>query len=204
VCGLCYDPDRRTAGLLIEAWALPEHGPVDPDLRRVVVMSAVSSLEVWLRPDERGGLGAVLELQSLEELECFFQSLGAADAMHGWSFVDAHEPWGPVSGPPSLALTASERPALHTLCWFADCRRSSSAETETFLLAGLIGFAELDVRRADGTVIGAERFAEDGARWWRAFDAHDARTGVDAQRQLNASATHWRTQGDAGGVIIPA
>jgi hypothetical protein len=202
ICGVSYDSDRAAARLLIETIALPEHGPVDPDPRRILVMSRISSLEVWLRPDRAATLGAALKLDSLHELERLFQSLRWAHAMYGWSFVDVTEPWDPISGPPSLRITASERPRTHTLRWFTECGRGQGPEAESFLLAGLIGFDELDVRRADDTPIGAEHFADEGARWWRAFSAHDERTGVDAQRQHSASAPHWRSGGDVGGVIV--
>lgn len=203
VCGLSYDSDRAAASLFIESMALPAQGSADPDPRRVLVMSPISSLEVWLRPDRAGAeLGAVLELDSLEELERFFQSLRWAHAMYGWSFVDPTEPWAPISEPPSLRVIASKQPAPHTLRWFTECGRGEDPESESFLLAGLIGFTDLDVRRADDTPIGAERFAEDGARWWRAFNAHDERTGVAAQRHLSASAPHWRSDGEVGGTIV--
>lgn len=203
VCGLRYDSDRRAASLLIENMALPEHGRMDSDPRRVLIMSPVSSLDVWLRANRSGDLGAPIELDSLDELERFFQSLGWAGAMYGWSFVDVSQPWDAIGGVPSLRITASEQSAPHILRWFTECGRWQGSERESFLLAGLIQFTELDVRQADGTSIGAEGFAADGARWWRAFNAHDERTGVDAQRKLNASAPHWRTGGDAGSMIVP-
>jgi hypothetical protein len=82
VCGLDYDPERRVARLLTETMALPEHGPMDPDPRRSLVMSPVVSLDVWLRPGGMGELGAAIELESVDALECFFQSLDRGRPAH--------------------------------------------------------------------------------------------------------------------------
>jgi hypothetical protein len=190
-CGLSYDSEHREARLLIESNSLPENGSMDSDPRRVLIMSAISTLEVWLWPDrdQEEKLGMAVSLQSLDELERSFQSLGWTDFMYGWCFIDAVEPKSRIPGPPSLRIEASRESAPHNLRWLRNCGHVQ------FLLAGLIEFAELDVRRADDTPVGAQRFAGDGARWWRAFYAHDERINVDAQRQHSKSAPHWRGEG---------
>ena len=202
VCGLRYAPEAREARLFIENWGMPEDGPVDPDPRRVLIMSPVSSLAVWLRPGHTRQPGDAITLDSFDALERFFQSLAWAHPMYGWSFVDDAEPWDPITGQPSLGVTIAGRPRAHTLRWFTECGRWQGSDGEPFLLAGVIEFSELDVRRADNSPIGAVRFAEDGARWWKAFRAHDERTGVDAQQQINAFTPHWRSQGQAGGILV--
>ena len=63
VCGLSFDPEAAEARLFLEVLALPETGPIDRDLRRVLILSGVFSSEVILRADRDDALGPVLPLE---------------------------------------------------------------------------------------------------------------------------------------------
>jgi hypothetical protein len=202
ICGLAYDADRSVAKLLIEYAALPEIGPIDTDPRRALVMTGVSQVEVWVRPDARDELGPAIPLESFGDLEELFRSLSYAHSMYGWSFVDDAEPWDAIATQPSLRVVNTARSAAHTLRWFTECGRGEGRRAEALLIAGVIGFADLDVQRADGAHVSAWRFAEDGARWWSAFFARDPRTSAEAQQRHAASAKHWRVNGPAGGIVV--
>jgi hypothetical protein len=200
VCGLCFDADAAEARLLLEVLALPEVGPIDRDPRRLLVLSGVSSIEVVLRADRAGALGPVLPLDSLDALDRFFASLGQADAMYGWEFIDrenAGEDWN-VSA--SLTAASSEPQAAgHTLHWFTECGRPGPAgDWERFVLRGVIRFGSLRIEWAEGRPVPLEEFVAGGRRWWVAFQRRDARVSVDAQRQAQAGAASWRSRADQG------
>ena len=204
VCGLRFDAGAAEARLLLEVLALPEAGPIDRDPRRVLVLAGVSSIEVVLRADRDGALGPVLPLESLDALERFFASLGQADAMYGWSFIDrdsAGEVWNVAA---SLAAASSEPQAAgHTLHWFIECGRPGPGEDwERFLVQGVIRFGSLRIERADGRPVPLEEFLADARRWWDAFERRDARLSADAQRQAQAGAASWRSW-DGSSVMVP-
>jgi hypothetical protein len=197
VCGLSFDADAAEARLLVEVVALPETGPIDRDPRRVLVLSGVSSIEVILRADRDGGLGPVLPVESFDALERFFVSLGQADAMYGWEFIDRRSLGEDWNAPASLTVTGSgPQAAGHTLHWFAECGRPGpELGWERFLLQGVIRFGGLRIERADARPVSLEEFATDGRRWWVAFRSGDSRLSSDAQGQAQAGAAHWRSWG---------
>jgi hypothetical protein len=204
VCGLQFDQARAEARLFVEVLALPEVGPIDPDPRRVVVFSDVSVVEVVLRRDDVSDLGPVLPLASLDAVESFFASLGQADAMYGWSFVDVEDPGENWNVSPSLVLQGSTGDTpVHTMRWFTECGRPVSGDVwERYFLQGVIRFNDLRVERADGRPVSIEEFTADGRRWWDAFERHDARLSSEAQKQASASAAAWRRWGGTF-VMVP-
>lgn len=196
VCGLSFDADAAEARLLVEVLALPEAGPIDRDPRRVLALSGVASIEVILRADRDDGLGPVLPLESLDALEEFFTSLGQADAMYGWKFIDRGDAGEVWDVPASLSAMSSEPQAGHTLHWFTECGRPGpEKDWERFFLQGVIRFGNLRVERAEARPVSLEEFAADGRRWWDAFERRDFRLSGDAQLQAQAGAASWRSWG---------
>jgi hypothetical protein len=197
VCGLSFDTDAAEARLLVEVLALPETGPLEWDPRRVLVMSGVASIEVILRADLDDRLGPVLPMESLGALEKFFTSLGQADAMYGWKFIDRRDVGEDWDVPASLSAMSSEpQAASHTLHWFTECGRPGPKQDwERFYLQGVIRFGNLRVERADARLVSLEEFVADGRRWWDAFEGRDSRLSGKAQRQAQAGAASWRSWG---------
>jgi hypothetical protein len=197
VCGLSFDADAAEARLLVEVLALPEVGPIDRDPRRVLVLSAVASIDVMLRSEGDNVLGPVLPLESLDALEAFFASLGQADAMYGWKFIDRGDVGEDWEGPASLALASSQPQAAgHTLHWFTECGRPGpTKDWERFYLQGVIRFGNMRVERADARPVPLEEFVAGGRRWWEAFERRDSRLSGDAQLQAQAGAASWRSWG---------
>jgi hypothetical protein len=197
VCGLRYDADAGEARLLIEVDALPEAGPIDPDPRRVVVMSPVESIEVTLRTHRVDGYGPVMPLDSFDDLERFFAGLKWANAMYGWEFVDVADPGPAWQVEPSLQARRGGGVAAHSLRWFTECGKTSGdGEPRSYVLQGVVWFADLRVERADARPVSLEEFAADARRWWDAFQGRDARVSVAAQRQAHAGAASWRSWPD--------
>jgi hypothetical protein len=199
VCGLSFDAEAAEARLFLEVLALPETGPIDRDLRRVLILSGVMSSEVILRADRDDALGPVLPLDSLDTLERFFSSLGQAEAMYGWQFIDREsvgEEWN-VSA--SLTVTSSGRQAAgHTLHWFTACgRRGPEEGWERYFLQGVIRFGDLRIERADARPVPLDEFVADGGRWWAALRSRDSRLSGDAQQLAQASTASWRSWGGA-------
>jgi hypothetical protein len=204
VCGLSFDAHSAQAGLYIEVLALPELGSIDRDPRRVLILSEVSAIEVTLRADHGGALGPPLPLESLDALERFFTTLGQADAMYGWSFIDRQDAGEVWNGPRSLRTTSSAPQAAgHTLHWFTECGRPVSEEDwERFLLQGVVRFGSLRVEAADARPMPLDEFVSDARRWWDAFKRRDSRLSSDAQLQAQAGAASWRSWGGSS-VMVP-
>jgi hypothetical protein len=197
VCGLRYDADVGEARLLIEVDALPEAGPIDPDPRRVVVMSSVESIEVTVRRDRVDGYGPVLPLASFDGLERFFAGLSWAHPMYGWEFADVADLGPAWQVEPSLRVGPGRGLASHSLRWFTECGSVDRAgEPRSYVLQGVVWFAELRIERADARPVSLEEFAADARRWWDAFARRDARVSVAAQRQAHAGAASWRSWPD--------
>ncbi len=204
VCGLQFDAEAAEARLRLEVLALPETGPTDPDPRRVVVLSGVPAIEVTLRTEGSGGLGPVLPVGSLDELETFFARLSWAHEMYGWAFVDIEDPGDIWAAVPSLVERGRPHAAAHTLRWFTECGQMLSEDQgASYLLQGMIRFDDLRVERADGSPVPVEEeFLADASRWWKAFEARDSRLSADAQRRAGAVALSWRTW-KGSSVVVP-
>jgi hypothetical protein len=189
--------------VLLEVLALPEIGPIDPDPRRVMVLSEVSSMEVTLRREMRSEPGPVLPLESLDALETFFASLGNADAMYGWSFIDVADVSDNWKASPSLVEQTTRQQASHTLHWFTECGRPGAEDTwERYGLQGVIHFESLRVERADSRPVPLEEFEADARRWWKAFNGHDARLSSEAQQRAQVGVASWRAWGGTS-VLVP-
>lgn len=195
VCGLAFDAAAAEARLRLDVLALPEIGPVDPDPRRTVVFSSVSSIEVTLRADRIDSLGPVLPIQTLNALDAFFAGMKLADAMYGWSFVDVQDVDDVWNVTPSLlSRSTRQHTAGHTVRWFTECGRPGPGEDwERYLVQGIIRFDDLRVERADATPVPLTEFVAAARRWWDAFSHHDTRLSAAAQPQANAQALSWRT-----------
>lgn len=204
VCGLRFDPVEGVARLLVEVQALPDQGPIDPDPRRALVMSDVASIAIWLRVDRSEGLGPPMGLGALEDVEAFFASLQWADAMYGQQFLDNLDAWEPTAGQASLEIIVDSSRARHSLRRFTECGRREDGAPKRYLLAGIVLFGALHMRRGDGTAMTLAQFADDGTRWWDAFYARDDRASVEAQRRFAASALHWRGSRDGIGGALSA
>jgi hypothetical protein len=197
VCGLRYDADLDEARLLIEVEALPEVGPIDRDPSRAVVMSSVESIEVTVRSDRVGGYGPVVPVGSLDDLEQFFAGLSYAHPMYGWEFVDVAVPGPAWQVEPSLRVRPGRGVAAHSLRWFTECGSAGrTGEQRSYVLQGVVRFAQLRIERADARPEPLEEFVADARRWWDAFQRRDARVSVDAQRQAQAGAASWRSWAD--------
>jgi hypothetical protein len=199
VCGLSFDAAAAEARLLLEVVALPETGPIDRDLRRVLILSGVVSIEVILRADRDDALGPVLPLESLGALEGFFSSLGRAEAMYGWQFIDRESVGEEWNARASLtAASSGPQAAGHTLHWFTECGRPGLEEDwERYLLQGVIRFGDLRIERADARPVPLEEFVADGGRWWAAQRSGDPRVSSDARQLAQAGAASWRSWGGA-------
>ena len=199
VCGLSFDAEAAEARLFLEVLALPETGPIDRDLRRVLILSGALSSEVILRAARDDALGPVLPLESLDALGRFFSSLGQANAMYGWEFIDRESVGEEWNAPASLTTTSSgPQPAGHTVHWFTECGRPGSEEDwERYLLQGVIRFGDLRIERADARPVSLEEFVADGRRWWVALRSGDSRMSSDAQQLAQACAASWRSWGGA-------
>jgi hypothetical protein len=197
VCGLSFDAEAAEARLYLQVLALPETGPIDQDLRRVLILSEVLSIEVVLRAARNDALGPVLPLESLAALERFFSSLGQATAMYGWEFIDRESVGEEWNARASLTITSGRlQGAGHTLHWFTECGRPGSEEDwERYLLQGVIRFEDLRIERADERPVPVEEFVADGRRWWAALRSGDSRLSSDAQQLAQAGAASWRSWG---------
>jgi hypothetical protein len=205
VCGLRYDAERGEARLLVEVEALPEVGSVDRDTRRAIVLSSVESIEATLRRDRGGGYGPVLPLGSLDDLEQFFAGLSWAHPMYGWEFVDVCDPDPARQVEPSLRVRPGGGVAAHSLRWFTECSSAGgTGERDSYVLQGVVWFAELRIERADGSSLPLEVFLADGARWWRAFRERDSRLSVQGQREAASASLRWRHWPTPSSVIVPA
>jgi hypothetical protein len=205
VCGLRYDVQRGEARLLVEVEALPAVGSIDRDPRRAIVLSSVESIEVTLRNDRIGGYGPVLPLGSLDDLEQFFAGLSWAHPMYGWEFIDVSDPGPAWQVEPSLLVRTGGGVAAHSLRWFTECGSAGgTGEPRSYVLQGVVWFAELRIERADGSGLPLERFLADGARWWKAFREGDSRLSVQGQREAASASLRWRPWSAAGSVIVPA
>ncbi len=185
VAGLRIDADGAV-WLLLHVLALPAAGPPDPDTRRALVFAPVSRVRVLLRRDEPGEVdyGPAVPLADLAAVGEFFASLTRSGDLYGWEFVDAPDlvaDWPPEV---SLDLPLGEpAPGTHSLYWFNECASAAG----TFCVEGVVDFADVTARRADGTPMPMADLIADGRRWWDAFRSGDPRVSAAAQRALPPS-----------------
>jgi hypothetical protein len=206
VCGMLLEPTLAVVRLLIEVAALPEVGAIDPDGRRALALSGVSSVELLLSQDGPGPERPI-PLDSMSAVERFFSSLWFSHSMYGWSFIDMQDRIKPWPSDVSLRIELASEHAQHSLEWFAECGLEDVHPLYgpgPFVLRGLIRFQQLAIERADGTLMTNRTFADDGLRWWRAFKTHDPRVNVDAQREHGAHAKYWRPPARRGPLVMPS
>jgi hypothetical protein len=210
VFGIVRDVDETVCRVLLEVVALPEIGPIDPDPRRVLVLSGVTCVEVLLRRDPAPaveGLGPAIPLSSLGDLDRFFASLAWTYAMYSWEFIDDTEnPKDRWPAEPSLRLVVEGGSGAHSFYWFTECGvEQNPGEFVSYLLEGIIWFDHASVERGDGSALPLEEFIADAYRWWRAFREGDARLSVDAQRAATERAPSWRPdRGPRSTTFVPA
>ena len=95
--------------------------------------------------------------------------------------------------------------AAHSLRWFTECGSAGgTGEPHSYVLQGIVWFGELRIERADGSRLPVERFAADGARWWKAFGEGDSRLSAQGQREAASAALRWRDWAASGSMIVPA
>ncbi|MBE1495330.1 hypothetical protein H4696_002430 [Amycolatopsis lexingtonensis] len=193
VAGLRLRPDGRVV-ILLHVLTLPEHGPADPDPRRALVLSGVSTVRVLLRrerPAESPRYGPAIPLRDFDAVEEFFASIAVPGSMYGWKFLDdpdLTDDWPSVI---SLAHTREPAGAAHSLYWFNECGLPGLDGFLPHCIEGVVDFTELAVERFDGSPIPVEEFTAAGRRWWRALFHGDRRTSVEAQRAQDPPPS-WR------------
>lgn len=195
VFGIEYVPEGHEARLLVDVQSLLDGGRGDPDPRRVVVMSGVSSVEVWLRRGSSGSEGTV-RMDSLEAVAAFFESLSWSGPMYGWAFVDIQDPREEWPDDPSLKLVASPTRAAHTLRWFNECGRDEDGTPVPYLLEGIVFYESIRIDRADGSHLTIDEFAADAKRSWDLLENRAEREAVQLQRQTAATPLSWATTRD--------
>ena len=190
VLGLRLGESGAWCDLLVHVVALPEHGPLGSDRRRILRLLEPGHVTVLLRTDqaETSGYGDAIPLASLEEVEAFFASLTRSDTMYGWSFLDHPAPPSDWPAEPSLTVKLRGDDAPHSLYWFNECGRDDAA----YCIEGVVTFDDIEVLRADGTPEPLDEFVADGARYWQALNANDERLDVDAQTAAMTGTPTWR------------
>jgi hypothetical protein len=184
VAGLRLRPDG-TVVVLLHVLALPEHGPVDPDTRRALILSGVSTARVLLRrerPADSLRYGPAIPLRDFDAVEEFFASIAVSGSMYGWKFLDGPdltEDWPTVI---SLEHTREPAAAAHSLHWFNECGLPALDGYLSHCIEGVVDFTDLAVERFDGSPIPVEEFIAAGTHWWRALFRADPRLSVKAQR----------------------
>jgi hypothetical protein len=179
--------------LLLHVLSAPECGPVDPDTRRMLVLSEPSRVRVLLRRD-RIGLGAdepAVPLADLESVDEFLASLSWSGSMYGWRFLDEPELIDDWPALLSLDLGLASGPASHSLYWFNECGREEDGDQVAYCIEGVVEFERLRVLRADGTPVALEDFVADGERWWSGLHTGDPRVAFEAQT-TQAKSPSWR------------
>jgi hypothetical protein len=180
--------------VLVHVLALPEAGPLDPDARRILRLFLPAQVKVLLREDrvEPAGYGPVIPLPGLDAVEDFFASLSWSGSMYGWRFLDVASLADDWPAEPSLALSLRPEAGSHSLYWFNECGAREGGTTAAYCIEGTVTFADLEVRRADGTLEPLEEFIADGDRYWRALHSRDPRLSTDAQRAAQDGTPSWR------------
>ncbi|MFD5827003.1 hypothetical protein [Lentzea sp. NPDC060358] len=193
VAGLRLRPDGSVV-ILLHVLALPEHGPVDPDTRRALILSGTSTVRVLLRREraaESPRYGPAIPLGDFDAVEKFFASITVSGAMYGWEFLD--NPGLTNDWPSMISLEHNQEltAAAHSLYWFNECGLPAPHGYLSHCIEGVVDFMELAVERFDGTPVPVEEFIAAGTRWWSAFSSGDPRVSVEAQRAQDPPLS-WR------------
>ncbi|HET6152634.1 MAG TPA: hypothetical protein VFE15_06740 [Marmoricola sp.] len=155
VCGLLYDDETATARVFIENMWLPDGGPVDPDGRRVLVFTGVTTLEVRLWSEEDPP--EQLPLSSLDEVDMLLAEAQLVCGMYGWAFVDISDPGPRCRAAADLQLGPGPHRSGHSFDWFAEISLRTDDGFRAVLLDGTIYYDELSLARADGSPIPSTR-----------------------------------------------
>ena len=184
--------DDASVALLLDISALPAIGPIDQDPRRKLVFHGVSELRILLRSVTVDGNGPAIPLRDLDAVEDFFESLAIGGSMYGWRYFDDPELTQDWPTTPSLVVPMSATSPPHTFYWFNECSRVVNGDLRSYCIEGTVVFTDLTMQRADGTDQAVDDFADEGVRWWQAFNDHDARVSVEAQQAWAAARSSWR------------
>lgn len=195
VAGLRLAEDRSRVDLLLHVLALPPIGPIDPDSRRIIVLSRPSLIEVVLQQGAGQDYGPAIPLSDMDAVNAFLLSLTWSDEMYGWPFLDgsaeARTKW---PSPISLEMAIPDGSDDHSLYWFAECGwNRSDDDCASFFLQGMITFGEIEVQRANGDSESFDEFIADADRWWAALKAQDERISVEAQHAAQEGTPKWRS-----------
>jgi hypothetical protein len=194
VLGIRLEESGDWCELLLHVLALPEVGPLDPNARRIVRLTAPGQVQVMLRRDLFGdGYGPVIPLADMDAVEEFFASLSWAGSMYGWKFLDDSSLTSDWPEHPSLTVNVRPGTAARSLFWFNECGRDEGAMKVAYLIEGTITFDNLEVMRADSSPVPLPEFTSNGRRYWEALHGHDERLSVEAQRAARAGTPSWRS-----------
>lgn len=189
VLGLRLGDGGAWCDLLLHVLALPEHGPLDPDARRILRLTRPGQVRVLLRTSPTGdaGYGPAIPLAGLDATEDFFASLSWAGSMYGGRFLDDPALTGDWPEVPSLVVDLRPDAGAHSLFWFSECGTSVA-----YCIEGTVTFEDLEVLRADGTAQPLDEFTGDSRRYWRALHDRDPRLSAEAQRAAQRGTPSWR------------
>ena len=125
--------------------------------------------------------------------------------MYGWEFVDVADPGPAWQVEPSLRVRPGRGVAEHSLRWFTECASAgSTGEPVSYVLQGVVWFAELRIERADATGLPLGRFLADGARWWKGLREGDSRLSAQGQREAASGSLRWRHWQASDSTIVRA
>ncbi|GAA4117707.1 hypothetical protein GCM10022415_15890 [Knoellia locipacati] len=177
---------------LMHVSALPEAGPIDPDARRLLMLRGVAEAQFLLRRVTVEGNGPAIPIGSLSALDEFFETLAFGGSLYGWRYFDDPELTADWPDEPSLIARFSEHDAPHSFYWFNECARLEEGEVRSYCIEGTATFEDLTVLRADGSEQSADDFADEGVRWWQAFQDFENRVSTESQKAWGASRLTWR------------
>ena len=186
------EADDDSLAFLVHVMALPEVGPMDIDARRRLVLHGVAEARFLLRRVTVEGNSPAIPLASLAAVDQFFDTLGMGGSMYGWRYFDDPDLTADWPAEPSLVVSMSDHDAPHSFYWFNECGRVEEGEIHSYCLEGTVTFDDLTVLRADGAAQPVSEFADQGVRWWQAFQDFEERVNSDAQRAWTASRLTWR------------
>ncbi len=194
VLGVRLEPSGAWCDLLLHLLALPQTGPLDPDARRILRLTAPAQVRVLLRKDRTAssGYGPVIPLPGLDAVEDFFASLSWSGSLYGWKFLDDPSLTHDWPAQPSLTIDIRPGAGSHLLYWFNECGRTEGGRHAAYCLEGTVTFEDLAVLHADASPQPLDQFISDGRRYWQALHRLDERLSIGAQRAAQHRTPSWR------------
>jgi hypothetical protein len=166
--GFEVDPERQIGAATFRVLTLPVSGPAPEDRRVQFLFNQVGRVAASLRNGRWDDPNAPIVLFVMDDLLSIVQSFGGL-SIYGWEFIDVHEKelkkWGDRL---SLDWTSKNNKHSHSITVFQD--------TGDRILDLCVWFEDVEIRRADGSVIPIDEFIAGGKRWWDGFYSGDERT----------------------------